>query len=44
MNTEAFEKELRKENYADNTIIAYRYAVKEYSSLFRAIGKENLLQ
>lgn len=44
MNTEAFEKELRKENYADNTIIAYRYAVKEYFSLFRALGKENLLQ
>ena len=44
MNTEAFEKELRKENYADNTIIAYRYAVKEYFSLFRATGKENLLQ
>ena len=44
MNTEAFEKELRKENYADNTIIAYRYAVKEYFGLFEAIGKETLLQ
>lgn len=44
MDTDAFEKELRKENYAGNTIIAYKYAVKEYFGLFDAIGKENLLQ
>ena len=44
MNTDAFEKELRKENYADNTIIAYKYAVREYYIQCEAINKENLLQ
>lgn len=43
MNTDAFEKELRKENYAENTIIAYTYAVKAYFALFNTIEKENLL-
>ena len=44
MNTDAFEKELRKENYADNTIIAYTYAVKVYFSMYKTIEKENLLK
>lgn len=44
MDTSAFEKELRKENYADNTVVAYRFAVKEYCSLYPALNKENLLQ
>ena len=43
MNTDAFKKELRKENYAENTIIAYTYAVKVYFSMFNTIEKENLL-
>ena len=44
MNTDAFEKELRKENYAENTIIAYTYAVRVYFSQYETIEKENLLQ
>ena len=44
MNTDAFEKELRRENYADNTIVAYSYAVKAYFNLYETIEKENLLQ
>lgn len=44
MNTDGFEKELRKENYADNTIIAYKYTVREYHALYDVIGKEKLLQ
>lgn len=39
-----FEKTLKKENYAENTIIAYRYAIKSYCGLFGEINKENLLQ
>lgn len=39
-----FEKTLKKENYAENTIIAYRYAIKEYCGMFDEISKENLLQ
>ena len=39
-----FENVLRKENYAENTIVAYRYAIKEYFGIFGDINKENLLQ
>lgn len=39
-----FENVLRKENYAENTIVAYQYAIKEYYGLFGDINKENLLQ
>lgn len=44
MNTTSFENELRKENYAENTIVAYKYAVRDFFHRFKAIGKEALLQ
>ena len=44
MDLGEFEKELRKKNYAENSIIAYRYAVKAFFGRFEAINKENLLQ
>ena len=44
MNTTSFENELRKQNYAENTIVAYKYAVREFYRRSKAIGKENLLQ
>lgn len=43
MDTSSFEKELRKDNYAENSIIAYRYAVSEFFARFNALSKENLL-
>lgn len=44
MDLGEFEKELRKKNYAENSIIAYRYAIKEFFARFEVINKENLLQ
>ena len=44
MNIKAFEKELRRENYAANTIVAYKHAAMDYFNHYRAFSKENLLQ
>ena len=44
MDLGEFEKELRKKNYAENSITAYRYAVKEFFGRFEVLNKDNLLQ
>ena len=44
MDTHAFERQLRMENYAANTIVAYRYAVREYYALYRSLNKDNLIR
>ncbi len=44
MNIKAFEKELRRENYAANTIVAYKHAALDYFNHYRAFSKDNLLQ
>ena len=44
MNIKAFEKELRRENYASNTIVAYKHAALDYFNHYRTFSKENLLQ
>ena len=44
MNNKSFEQALRRENYAENTILAYKYAVKEFRERYRVLNKENLLQ
>lgn len=43
MNIENFETYLRQGNMAENTIAAYRYAVKEYYSRHKELNKRNLL-
>ena len=43
MNISLFENELRKENYAENSIIAYKHAVVEFFARFKVPSKENLL-
>ena len=42
METLDFERRLRLENYAANTIIAYKYAVLDYHNRFKTLSKENL--
>lgn len=44
MNTNAFERQLRMENYAANSIVAYRYAVQDYYAHYSALNKDNLLK
>ena len=44
MDMGSFERELRKENYAENTVTAYKHAVAEYFHQFKAVSKENLLR
>lgn len=44
MDLGEFERQLWKKNYAENTIIAYRYAIKDYFDKFEVIDKENLLR
>ena len=39
----AFERELRQENYAENTIVAYLYAIKVYYARYSELNKRNLL-
>lgn len=43
MNIENFETYLRQGDMAENTIAAYRYAVKEYYSRHKELNKRNLL-
>lgn len=43
MNISLFENELRKENDAENSIIAYKHAVIEFFARFKVPSKENLL-
>lgn len=44
MKLNTFERELRQGNYAENTIAAYRYAVRDYYSRYPRIDKLNLLE
>ena len=44
MNTNAFERQLRMENYAANSIVAYRYAVQDYYAHYSVLNKDNLLK
>ena len=43
MNIEDFEMYLRQGNMAENTIMAYLYAVKEYGARHKELNKRNLL-
>ena len=43
MNTKQFETRLRKEYYAENSILAYRYALKEFRNRFRELNRQTLL-
>ena len=42
MTIQQFENLLRKEDYAENTILAYQYALKEFRSRFREVNRMNL--
>ena len=44
MKTDSFERVLRQENYAENTIATYAYAVREYFSQYHNLNKNNLLE
>jgi site-specific recombinase XerD len=39
----SFEQFLRRENYAENTIIAYKYTVREFRERYKVLSRENLL-
>lgn len=43
IDLKGFEKYLREEELAENTICAYVYAVKKYSELYKRISKQNLI-
>lgn len=43
VDLKGFEKYLREEELAENTICAYVYAVKKYSELYKRISKQNLI-
>ena len=43
MKMKTFERVLRQENYAENTIVAYLYAVRDFYSRFATLDKSNLL-
>ena len=43
IDLKGFEKYLREEELAENTIDAYVYAVKKYSELYKRISKQNLI-
>lgn len=44
MNSKNFEKKLREENYAPNTILAYLYAVQDFFVRYGTLNKENVLR
>ena len=44
MNINTFERVLRQGNYAENTITAYTYAVRDYYSRYPRVDKLNLLE
>ena len=43
MEINTFERVLQQENYAENTIIAYLYAIKDFYSRYPELNKKNLL-
>ena len=43
MDTRNFERELRRGNYAKNTILAYKYTIQDYFSRYKSLSKDNLL-
>ena len=43
IDLKGFEKYLREEELAENTIDAYVYAVKKYSELYKRDSKQNLI-
>ena len=43
MRINSFERVLRQENYAENTIVAYTYAVRDFFARFSNLSKQNLL-
>lgn len=43
MGNKSFEKFLRHENFAENTIVAYQYAVREFFMHCKSLSKDNLL-
>lgn len=43
IDLKGFEKYLREEELAENTIDAYVYAVKKYSELYKRVSKQNLI-
>lgn len=43
MRMNAFERVLRQENYAENTIVAYTYAVRDFYAHFTRLDKSSLL-
>ena len=44
MKLNTFERVLRQGNYAENTVVAYMYAVRDYYSRYPSIDKCNLLE
>ena len=44
MKINTFERVLRQGNYAENTVTAYTYAVRDYYSRYSRLEKENLLK
>ena len=44
MKITTFERVLRQGNYAENTVAAYMYAVRDYYSRYPSIDKCNLLE
>ena len=44
MKITTFERVLRQGNYAENTVAAYMYAVRDYYSRYTSINKPNLLE
>ena len=44
MKLNTFERVLRQGNYAENTVAAYLYAVRDYYSRYPSIDKCNLLE
>ena len=43
MEISTFERVLRQENYAENTIVAYLYAIRDFYSRYPELNKKNLL-
>lgn len=43
MEISTFERVLRQENYAENTIMAYLYAIRDFYSRYPELNKKNLL-
>ena len=43
MNNLSFEQHLRREGYAENTILSYRYAAREFLGKYGELTRENLL-